>query len=75
MDIATSPEMQVEPPPVEGPMMGLEKPSVLQLAEAKLNHGLNRNAAWSKAEVFMFIVGGKEMKTEMGSQLGAQRLS
>lgn len=50
--------MQVEPPPVDGPLTGLEMPFGPK-AEVKLANGLTRNASGRKAELFMLIVAGR----------------
>lgn len=47
-----SPEMQVEPPPVDGPLTGLEMPFGPK-AEVKLANGLTKNASGRKTGLFI----------------------
>lgn len=55
IDTVTSPEMQVEPPPVDGWMTGLEKPSVLKamgVTDVKPGRGLSKKAGGRQTEMF-----------------------
>ena len=56
IDTLMSPEMQVEPPPVDVPMAPLEKPSVVKLvaaAEVTSENCLRRSARGRKVELFI----------------------